>query len=258
MAVVDNNGVAIHFEVHGSLDHGVPLVLHHGRLGHGDIWHKYGYVTELAADRAVITLDARGHGRSSRPHDPTSYAASHMASDIVAVLDEVDVECADLFGYSMGGRIGFMALTFVPERIRSLIAGGAAPFGPALNREEELKLASTLADGIEAYLTQFEVMLQHPIPEPERSEMLDNDPVAMSALARQGADWPNVVKRVAASETPIQLFGASNSPVWPLIEQANEQLPNATLVSFDGLGPGDELRQPDLILPLVHSFLATL
>ncbi|MGH1488800.1 MAG: alpha/beta fold hydrolase [Acidimicrobiales bacterium] len=253
MGAVDNNGTNIHYEVSGS---GPPLILQHGRLGSGQFWEEFGYVAALQDQRTVITVDARGHGRSDKPHDPDAYHQKDMASDVVRVLDDLDIETADFFGYSMGGRIGFMCLAFFGERFNSLIAGGAGPYGPAVSREAELGLADSLADGMATYLDNLDRMLNRTLPEADRAALMANDAEALAALARGTADWSDASQEVAATAVPIQLFGGSVDPIWPLIERANGQLPTSEIHCFDGLGHGEELRQPKLLLPLVIDFLA--
>ena len=53
----------------------------------------------------------------------------HRVSDVVAVLDDLDIGSAHFFGYSMGGGIGFRFAKFAAERARSLIIGGASASG---------------------------------------------------------------------------------------------------------------------------------
>ncbi len=252
MPLVDNHGTDIHYEVAGS---GPPLVLQHGRLGSGQFWADNGYVAALQDRRTLIMVDARGHGRSAKPHGADCYHARDMAADVIAVLDDTGAETADFFGYSMGGRIGFMTAHYFGHRLNSLIAGGAGPHGPAVSREAELALAATMANGMEAYVSAMERMLNRAIPEADRARLMANDPEALAALATDTADWPDVSSALADTELPIQLFGGSADPIWPLIEEANRRLPTSEVHCFDGLGHGEELRQATLVLPLVTSFL---
>ena len=85
MPFTDNNGIKIFYELEGE---GYPLVLH---LGLGDIhegWRRRGYVEVLEDKYSLILMDARGHGRSGKPHAPESYGMEYMVSDVTAVLDE--------------------------------------------------------------------------------------------------------------------------------------------------------------------------
>jgi len=125
-----NNSILIHYEVEGN---GSPLVLCHGSFGSLEDWRQFGYVDALADRHKLILIDSRGHGKSDKPHDPASYSLDLRASDIIAVLDELNIQTADFIGYSMGGWIGFGLARYAPDRFRSLILGGAHPFAEDMN-----------------------------------------------------------------------------------------------------------------------------
>jgi len=102
-----------------------PVVLHHGFVVDANTnWVLTGVVDALlAAGRRVIALDARGHGRSEKPHDSARYGEQRMARDL-AVLIEVSGESQiDLVGYSMGA---IVSLIFASKdrRVRQLVVGG--------------------------------------------------------------------------------------------------------------------------------------
>ena len=84
-----------------------------------------GLMRALADRYRVIALDNRGHGASEGPHDPALYGAgTHMAEDVVRLMDHLGVGRADVMGYSMGAWItGHLAVRH-PERLRSAIFGG--------------------------------------------------------------------------------------------------------------------------------------
>ena len=126
MAFVDNRGVRIHYEVEGE---GFPLVIQHGYSDSMETWYELGYVDALKTTHRLILVDARGHGRSDKPHVTSAYSKELQAADIVAVLQELDIRRSDYWGYSMGGRIGFALAQYAPERFRSFILGGAAGDG---------------------------------------------------------------------------------------------------------------------------------
>ena len=91
MPYVDNSGVKIHYHVEGD---GPPLVLQHGLTNSLETWYAYGFVEELQKDYRLILVDARGHGRSGKPHDPADYDLKLRVSDILAVIDDVGVDKA--------------------------------------------------------------------------------------------------------------------------------------------------------------------
>ncbi|MEJ2625264.1 MAG: alpha/beta hydrolase [Pseudolabrys sp.] len=105
---------------------GEPIVLVHGFASNKEVnWVNPGWVSTLTrAGRRVIALDNRGHGHSSKPHDPAFYGAPLMAEDVRALLDHLNIERADVMGYSMGARITAFLAVNRPARVRSAIIGG--------------------------------------------------------------------------------------------------------------------------------------
>jgi pimeloyl-ACP methyl ester carboxylesterase len=125
MPFLENQGVKIFFEVRGQ---GHPVVLLHGFTGNSQLWEMAGYVSCLERSYRVILIDQRGHGQSDKPHDSKAYSLEKRLGDVTRVLDHLGVEQASLFGYSMGGWLAFAMAVYFPERIASLIIGGAHPF----------------------------------------------------------------------------------------------------------------------------------
>jgi pimeloyl-ACP methyl ester carboxylesterase len=122
---VDNRGIRIHYEVHGS---GHPVVLIHG--GTVSFKHNYadfGWIESLSGiGLQVIGLDLRGHGKSGKPHEVESYGSSNLASDVIAVLDRLSLKRASLVAYSIGTAVALHLLQSAPERFdrAALIATG--------------------------------------------------------------------------------------------------------------------------------------
>ncbi|MBF6332881.1 alpha/beta fold hydrolase [Nocardia transvalensis] len=104
---------------------GIPVVLQHGIVADTNAnWMSVGVVAALqAAGRRVISLDARGHGRSDKPHEPQRYSWSAMAADVRALFDELGLDRVALVGYSMGGIIALL-VAGSDERVAELAVGG--------------------------------------------------------------------------------------------------------------------------------------
>jgi pimeloyl-ACP methyl ester carboxylesterase len=132
------DGVRIHWMEAGE---GPPVVLLHGYTSCCDAgWFVNGVAKELARDHRVIGIDARGHGRSEKPHDPAKYPGDAMPADVIAVLDQLGVKKAHFHGYSMGGGIVAHLLARHPERFIS------ASFGGSGVREEDEARAKQAAE----------------------------------------------------------------------------------------------------------------
>ncbi len=100
MPYVTSKGIRIHYEVEGD---GPPLVLLHGFAWKAKNWYWAGYVDALKPYNRLILVDARGHGESDKPYDPTAYTLSLHVGDVIAVLDALNLRAAQFWGYSMGG-----------------------------------------------------------------------------------------------------------------------------------------------------------
>src|SRR3981189_2095745 len=105
---------------------GDPIVLVHGFASSKNVnWVYPTWVSELKkAGRRVIALDNRGHGDSGKLYDPAQYEVAVMAGDVIALLDHLRIDRADIMGYSLGSRRTAVLALSHPQRLRSAILGG--------------------------------------------------------------------------------------------------------------------------------------
>jgi pimeloyl-ACP methyl ester carboxylesterase len=105
---------------------GDPIVLVHGFASSKNVnWVYPGWVSELRKNgRRVIALDNRGHGDSTKLYDAEDYHIGTMAGDVTALMDHLNIERADIMGYSLGGRMTAFLAYSQPQRLRSAIFGG--------------------------------------------------------------------------------------------------------------------------------------
>ena len=94
------DGIKLFYNVYGD---GSPVILLHGFIVDSEI--NWGDLIEPFAQtgRQIVTMDARGHGRSEKPHDPIAYADRAMAKDVSALIDHLGFEAVDVIGCSQGG-----------------------------------------------------------------------------------------------------------------------------------------------------------
>ena len=107
----DSNGVRIRYIDRGK---GEPVVLLHGNGGSLQGWIDAGIVANLDRDYRVIAFDARGHGKSGKPHDVSAYG-QQMGLDSIRLLDQLGIARAHFVGYSMGASILGKLVTTHPE-----------------------------------------------------------------------------------------------------------------------------------------------
>ena len=141
----DSDGVQIHYADRGR---GEPVVLIHGFTGsYARHWESPEVIAALTrAGYRVIAMDCRGHGQSGKPHSPSDYGLE-MVSDVVRLLDHLNIERADVAGYSMGGAIVNQLLIRYPDRLLTATLLGSGWEGENLDVLTSQMLA--LADGFE-------------------------------------------------------------------------------------------------------------
>jgi pimeloyl-ACP methyl ester carboxylesterase len=126
---------------------GEPIVLVHGFASNRQVnWVNPGWVRTLTdAGRRAIALDNRGHGASSKLYDPTAYHSAMMTQDVRALLDHLNIERADVMGYSMGARIAAFLAVDHPQRVRSVVLGGLG-----IRLVKGVGLSENIAEALEA------------------------------------------------------------------------------------------------------------
>jgi pimeloyl-ACP methyl ester carboxylesterase len=107
---VEHEGACIWYSTYGS---GLPVILLHGGLGHSGNWG-YQVPALLESGYRAILIDSRGHGRSTRDTRPFTY--DQMASDVLAVMDALQIEKAGLIGWSDGACTAMILAATAPSR----------------------------------------------------------------------------------------------------------------------------------------------
>jgi pimeloyl-ACP methyl ester carboxylesterase len=109
------NGLDMYYEIRGE---GQPLVLLHGSLS--GIGTSFGALLPgLARSRRVIAVEQQAHGRTPDIDRPLSI--EQMAEDTAALLRHLDIERADVFGWSLGAGIALQFAIAHPELLRKLV-----------------------------------------------------------------------------------------------------------------------------------------
>jgi pimeloyl-ACP methyl ester carboxylesterase len=101
--------------------------------------------TLTRAGYRVVAFDNRGHGGSTKFHDPAAYDTRLMAADAVGLLDHLGIGRAHVMGYSMGARISAYVALGHPDRVHALLLGGLG-----FHLVEGVGLPLGIADAMEA------------------------------------------------------------------------------------------------------------
>ncbi len=122
-------------------DGSLPAVLLiHGLASNARMWDGVGTCLVRQNVRS-IAVDLRGHGRSDKPDD--GYDFDSVVSDLVGLLDRLDIERAVFVGQSWGGNVVVHAAHRRPQRVVGAVAvdGGMIELGRTFNSWDDCAAA---------------------------------------------------------------------------------------------------------------------
>jgi pimeloyl-ACP methyl ester carboxylesterase len=235
------NDIEMYYAVYGE---GEPLLLLHGGLGNADYFANQ-IPAFVEAGYQVIALDSRGHGRSTVTETPIGYAL--MASDVIAMLDYLEIEAAHLVGWSDGGIIGLDIAIHNPDRLLKLVAYGAnyIPAGVRTDIGESVVFNAY----IERSLTDYATL--SPAPE--------NVDAFLANIGNMWATEPQFTEdQLGSITTPtLILDGWEEEAIYP--EHAFEMaglIPGAELLLMPDVGHFAMFQTPDTFNSIVLEYLS--
>ncbi len=222
------NDVELHYQIHGE---GTPLILLHGGLGHSGNWSAQ--LPVLSKQYKVITVDSRGHGRSTMTERQISYAL--MASDVVALMDYLQIERAHIVGWSDGGNIGLYLSIHYPERLLKVVAAGAnySPSGLRSDVGESEIAASYIGNA----MTDYQALS----PEPANWDAFFEN---MSQMWAKEPDF--TLEQMGSITVPVLLLDGENDEAI-YTEHTMEMaslIPTAELIFVPGTGHFGMVEKP--------------
>lgn len=204
-----------------------PLLLIHGFPQTRHIWHRV--ASELSEKYALVIIDIRGYGESSKPSGVEAYAKSAMAKDCVAVMDHLGYDSFFVCAHDRGARVAHKLCVDYPDRVQSAILLDICPT-LSMYTKTDFNFAK-------AYWHWFFLIQQEPLPETLISTR-PRELVEMFMGGRQekklGIFEPSCLEEyVKAMSDPATVHGMCNdyraSATFDL-EEAREDLENGRLV----------------------------
>jgi pimeloyl-ACP methyl ester carboxylesterase len=235
------NGIDMYFATYGDGD-GVPILMIHGGLAHGDIWSAQ--VADLSQGHTVIVADTRGHGRST--NDGSTYTYDLLSQDYLALLDHLEVDQVHLVGWSDGANIGYTISTSHPERLASHFAHAG----------------NVSLDGIDPSVETNEVFGGY-------VSMMAGDYGAMSPTPDGFEEFLGGVAAMWATEKPGGLGSLSSVTVPTLVVQSEhdeailtehsqaiaEAIPGAQLLILEDVSHFASFQDPDGYTQAIREFI---
>jgi pimeloyl-ACP methyl ester carboxylesterase len=219
---------------------------------------------DLAArGNRVITVDLLGHGESDRPRDMWRYSMRFFGDQLVALMDDLQIEEAVVMGTSLGANTALNVALTAPERLRGMVIEmpvldnallwSALAFTPLLAAltfgERGMKLVGRGARAVPRRLlphygnVMLDLVRQEPGP---------------SAAVLQGLFFGRIAPHRndrRKFETPALILGHRRDPVHPFSDAGMlaDELPNGRLLEANSVV---ELRtQPERLTNEIADFL---
>ena len=122
---VNANGIQINFELDGPAD--APVLVFSNSLATSlAMWDPQ--VERLRDRYRILRYDNRGHGATPVTDGP--YTIGLMASDLLALMDALEIDKILFCGLSKGGMIGQWLGINAPDRVEKLVLSNTASFFP--------------------------------------------------------------------------------------------------------------------------------
>ena len=137
------DGIEIYYEVTGS---GEPIIFVHEYAGDLRSWEQQ--VRYFSRQFKCITYNARGYTPSTVPTEVEKYSQEFARDDLLAVLNDLEIETSHIVGLSMGA---FATLHFgmtYPERVKSMVIAGCGYGAEPHTRELFIEEAENTAKQI--------------------------------------------------------------------------------------------------------------
>jgi pimeloyl-ACP methyl ester carboxylesterase len=177
-----------------------PTVLLHAAMGSAGRY--FGWVPHLCRAYRVVRLDLRGHGASQVPPAGEALTLDRLVSDIVELLDHLDLASAHVVGNSAGGYLGQQLAMTRPERVASLSLYGSTP--GLKNSHAPSWIPQIQAKGMRGFLAET---IRDRLPRDADPGLIDwfldeaakNDPafIGKFVLLMASYDWSGEVDRIA-------------------------------------------------------------
>ena len=254
-------GVVLNYRLQGVGSR--ALVCIHGVGSSLDAWE--GVAAKLGDTFRILTLDLRGHGRSSLIKG--RYEIDDFVRDVLALADHAGFEKFDLAGFSLGGLIAQrLALTHARRLSKLVLLATVAGRTP----EERERVAARLAAlqsgdrgshydaSVSRWLTEG-CQQRHPeLVARMRQRNAENDPDCYAAAYRVLAqtDFGGLIDQI--SVPTLIATGEEDQGSNPRMAHfMHERIPGSQLEILPGLRHSILIEAPDLVAALMRRFLAS-
>lgn len=243
------------------------VVLVHGAGGSSSIWFRQ--IKAFRKHFNVLMVDLRGHGRSKdflEGFYQDTYTFEAVSRDVVAVLDHLQIERAHFVGISLGSLIIRQLEELVPERMISMVMGGAVT---RLNIRSRLLVSfGTAVKRLVPYMWLYRLLAWIIMPRKRHAESRNLFIREAKKLAqKEFFRWSNMTTELIPllklfheqeSRVPaLYLMGGEDYMFLPPVKQLVRRHKNALLQVIEQCGHVCNVEQPEAFNSLALDFLKT-
>lgn len=170
----------------------------------------------LSATHRCVAIDFRGWGESGK--DASDYSLETLASDVIGVVQELDMHDFHLLGHSMGGKVAQLVAARHPSGLRGMILYAPAPPTPLDVPESVRKSYVDLYQSREGAEIVLGNLTPHALPNALREQVIEDTlrgaPAAKRAWPLQGmiADISGETSRITV---PVHIIAGGDDAVEP-------------------------------------------
>ena len=250
------DGVEIHFREAGT--GATALVFVHGWLGDVSVWETT--MQRFAPRYRVVALDLAGHGASGRTR--TEWTVDNFASDVAAVVHELDLQHVVLIGHSMSGPITVAAANQLGNDVEALI-----PVDTLLNVEWDLPpeawagffggLRRDFAGGVETFFRTFLAAKTSPqdVIDAVVAKARSADPTIAVSMLERGRDF-DLKSGLRSLRIPIHAVNCDLNPT--ALDVNRKYAPRFDVDIIAGVGHWPHLEAPQKFGDALERILAAL
>jgi pimeloyl-ACP methyl ester carboxylesterase len=243
---------------------GWPLVLVHAFPLNADMWRPQ--LDRVPRESRFIAPDVRGFGPAAIVPSAAP-TLDQMARDIVAVLDELEIDRAAVGGLSMGGYLAMALLRVAPERVTALVLANTRPQADTpegrQGREKMIELARTrgpaaIADQMLPKLLGETSLRARPHLPPMIRRMVEGNPAEGIASALHAMkERPDSTAQLAAFNGPALVIAGEEDTLIPVSESEamHALMPRSHLVLLPSAGHLSSVEVPDDFSEALGNFL---
>lgn len=241
---------------------GQAVIVIHGLFGSLD---NLGNLSKaLAQQYEVIAIDVRNHGLSPRCNTMSYH---DMAGDVLALINQLNLEQPFIVGHSMGGKIAMMTAALAPEQIQGLVIADMAPVAyPSARHTAVFNGLQAVIDAQSQTRREAEEVLRQHVTMPGVRQFLlksfiPKDPqIWRFNVPALQENYPNILGWPTLTTPylgPTLFIKGGDSDYIQAAHQAQvvQQFPNASAKVINGTGHWLHAEKPQLFNRLVADFL---